>query len=258
MQAVNGPEYNIFKTHYGALIESITGELSHDNIRLNSPVTKIEWNDETDVNNSNPITITLENNRIIKTKCAIITCSLGFLKENHHKMFNPMLPKRFITAIQSLGFGMINKVFLDFGEPWWEPNTKGFQFLWKVDTEMCNNNPAKNKLASWTKDLTGFDIMKDHKAVLLGWVGGKGACIIEKLSEQQIIQDCAELFRYFLKNDNVPEANKCLRSAWSGNQYVKGGYSHITKKSDIAGISPATLAEPIWGTMNAGDNKKVN
>ncbi|XP_058797804.1 spermine oxidase-like isoform X2 [Phymastichus coffea] len=255
-KSVNGPEYNIFNTHYGAIVESITRELSQDNIRLNCPVTKIEWNDKIDVNNPRPITITLENNKKINTKCAIITSSLGFLKENHDKLFIPMLPKQFVTAIQSLGFGLINKVFLEFSEPWWEPNTKGFQFLWNDNTEKCNNNPARKKLAGWAKDLTGFDVIKDQKSILLGWVGGKGACVIETLSEQQIIKDCAEIFRFFLKNENVPEASKCIKSTWFSNRYVKGGYSHISKKCDIAGISPATLAKPIWGTINSYNNIK--
>ena len=150
---------------------------------------------------------------------------------------------------------MINKIFLDFDEPWWENNVRGFQFLWKTDN--CENNRSKDKLPSWVYDLTGFDVVYGHKAVLLGWIGGKGARIIETISEHQIIQGCANLFRYFLKNDSVPEASKCMVSCWASNQFVRGGYSHISKNCDINGVSPATLSEPIWATSNTTGLKNV-
>ncbi|XP_014236124.1 spermine oxidase-like [Trichogramma pretiosum] len=245
-KAVNGPEHNIFESHYSSIVDYLVGELNLDNLILNTPVTKVEWDDSIELSNNKPVTITLQNKRIISADCVIITCSLGFLKESQLTFFSPLLPKPHRTAIENLGFGLINKIYLDFDEPWWEPHIKGFQFLWKLSKNE-ENNPLRKKLAPWVYDLTGFDVVQNHKAVLLGWIGGKGAQIIETLSESQVIQDCKTLFRYFLKNDSLPEANKCVKSCWGSNRYFKGSYSHITKKCDITGVSPATLAEPIWG-----------
>ncbi|XP_031787393.1 spermine oxidase [Nasonia vitripennis] len=250
-KAVSGPEHNIFKSRYGSMVESIAGELIQENIRLNSPVKKIEWNEQVNSHDSKTILVTLQNNKQILANCIIVTCSLGVLKETHNKLFSPILPVRLRGAIESMGFGMINKVFLDFDEPWWEPGTKGFQFLWRTETDNCTNNQDKNKLPLWTRDLTGFDVLPGHRSVLLGWIGRKGARIIESLSEQQIIRDCSDLFKYFLKRNEVPEARKCLRSRWSSNEFIRGGYSHITKKCDVIGVSPATLAEPIWGMVSS-------
>lgn len=255
-QAVSGPEHNIFKSHYGSIVESIAEELTQENIRLNSPVKKIIWNEQVNSHDSKTILVTLQDNKQILADCIIVTCSLGVLKENHNKLFSPILPVRLRGAIEHMGFGMINKVFLDFDEPWWEPDTRGFQFLWETD----KGNPTnleKNKLPVWTRDLTGFDVLSGHRSVLLGWIGRKGACIVESLSEQQMIRDCSELFRYFLKNNEVPEARKCSRSCWASNKFVRGGYSHITKNCDIIGVSPATLAEPIWGTLSSYPKDKV-
>lgn len=234
-------------------MEAIAGELAQENLRLNSPVKKIEWNEQVNLDVSKPIVVTIQGNKKILANCVIVTCSLGFLKENHDKLFNPTLPMRLTTAIQSLGFGMINKVFLDFDQPWWEPHTKGFQFLWTEENEARNNDQERDRLAVWTRDLTGFDVLAGHRAVLLGWIGGKGARIIETLSDQQIIQDSAKLFRYFLKNNDVPDAGKCSRSRWASNPFVRGGYSHIAKQCDIGGVSPNTLAEPIWATFTSSN-----
>ena len=254
---MGGSEHNIFKSHYGSIVQSIAEELTQDNLRLDSPVKKIEWSEQVNFNDSKPIVVTLQDNNKILTNCVIVTCSLGFLKENHNDLFIPTLPLKLTKAIESMGFGVINKVFLDFDEPWWDSKTKGFQFLWKAEYNLQNSNPIRCKLASWTQDFTGFDVLKDHRGVLLGWIGGKGAYIVETLSEKQIIEDCTDLFRYFLKNDNVPEAKKCLRSCWASNQFIKGGYSHITKKCDITGISPAVLAEPVWGTISFDGKNEV-
>ncbi|XP_016919340.1 spermine oxidase-like [Apis cerana] len=126
-------------------------------------------------------------------------------------MFIPSLPSHFSEGIECLGFGLINKIFLDYGISWWKPNTKGFQLLWK-EGMFCNKN-----LALWTRDLTGFDVVPNHEGVLLGWIGGRGACIIETLSEQQIAMDCS--------------------------------YSHITTKCDKNNITPNRLSEPIWSKV---------
>lgn len=207
-----------------------------------------------------PITVLLQNDKIIIADCVIVTCSLGVLKENLDNLFYPALPTHMTQTIQSMGFGMINKVFLEFTEPWWESDTKGFQFLWKVrnlsQNDSCNNKEKCN-LATWTQDLTGFDVLKDHPALLLGWVGRKGAQLLETLSEKQIIQDCATVFRYFLKDEKVPEASRCLKTCWGDNQFVRGGYCHITKKCDIIGVSPATLAEPVWGKIVSDTQNEV-
>ncbi|XP_011497071.1 PREDICTED: spermine oxidase-like [Ceratosolen solmsi marchali] len=251
-----GPKVNVFKSYYGSIVESIAKQLTKGNLRLDSPVKKIEWSKKLNLINSKSVLVTLQNNKKILANSIIVTCSLGFLKENHDKLFTPILPTRLTKAIESLGFGVINKIFLEFSETWWDPNIKGFQFLWKVTKKSSNDELIKNKLSSWTRDITGFDVLKDHQTVLLGWVGGKGACIIETLSQQQIIQDCAELFRFFLKNNNVPKANKCLWSCWASNQFIRGSYSHITKKCDITGVSPATLAEPIWRKVQYNEKQK--
>ncbi|XP_023248604.1 spermine oxidase-like isoform X2 [Copidosoma floridanum] len=254
-KAVNGPEYGIFNTHYGSVVESIAGELTQENIRLECPVKRVEWDNKVTSENEKAVKITLKSGKTIMADCAIVTCSLGYLKENHYKLFSPPLPQCYTTAITSMGFGVINKVFLDFEEPWWEPKTKGFQFLWSGDKEedSLRNYTVKNKLPSWLRDLTGFDVVPTHRAVLLGWIGGKGAEIVETLNEEEIIKDCAQLLRYFVKDASIPEASRCLRTCWGSNEYVRGAYCHITKKCDDCGASPSVLAEPICRKIQCND-----
>ena len=219
------------------------------NLRLNTSVESIEWQ-QTDFNS--PLILNVSKNTRILADCVIVTCSLGYLKENHKTMFIPSLPNLFSQAIECLGFGLINKVFLDFEISWWKPNTKGFQLLWKEG--VCWN---KN-LAVWTRDLTGFDVLPNHEGVLLGWVGGRGAYIVETLSEEQIAIDCENLLKHYLKCYKISPIKRCLRTQWNANKYIRGSYSHITTRCDANGITPRSLSEPIWGKLTEHNNKVRN
>lgn len=253
---VGGQEHSIFKSNYSSITKIIADNLNKNNLRLESPVEKVEWRDKlTKEENLKSILITLNDNKKIYANCVIITCPLGFLKENYKKMFHPPLPNYLCRGIESLGFGLINKIFLEFNEIWWKIGTRGFQFIWQRENQNLHLN---DKLPMWTRDLTGFDIIKEKKnGIFLGWIGGRGAYIIETLSEQQIAEDCLKLLKYFLKNNNIPFPRRCLRTRWYDNKFVRGAYSHITTKCDKNRISCGTLSEPVWGSISDNHEVKV-
>ncbi|XP_035737162.1 uncharacterized protein LOC118448242 isoform X1 [Vespa mandarinia] len=252
---VGGPEYLSFKTEYSSILKLIADNLDPNNLYLNSAVEVIEWQQNININESEKsIVLTLSDERQIFTKCVIITCSLGHLKENYQNMFVPPLPFNYTLGIECLGFGLINKIFLDFGHSWWKSETKGFQFIWHKNNI---NVFSEKSLATWTKDLTGFDVLQNHQGVLLGWVGGQGASIIETLSEEEVANDCLNLFKYFLKVDNIPKVQRCIRTQWNANKYIRGSYSHISVNCDRKKITPGTLAEPIWGTITQQNCTKI-
>ncbi|XP_043460908.1 spermine oxidase-like [Leptopilina heterotoma] len=254
-QFVGGQEHSIFKSSYSSITKIIADNLNKNSLRLNSPVEKVEWCEELrNEENFKSILVTLNDNKKIYANCVIITCSLGFLKENYQRMFHPPLPNYLSRGIECLGFGLINKIFLEFNEIWWKRGTRGFQFIWRRDNEEF---PSSGKLPTWTKDLTGFDILKDEKnGIFLGWIGGRGAHIIETLSEQQIAEDCLQLLKFFLKNNNIPFPRRCLRTRWYDNKFVRGAYSHITTKCDNNGVSCGILSEPVWGFVSNNHGTK--
>ncbi|XP_034936722.1 uncharacterized protein [Chelonus insularis] len=242
-QFVGGPEHLVFKEGYSSAIRMLTNNINKNCIRISSPVEKIEWHKQTKENDEKIVIVTLSNEKKILADCVIVTCSLGYLKENHEKMFIPSLPPHLTLTIDSLGFGLINKIFLDFGEAWWEPGVKGFQLIWH------DNESDIEKLAPWTKDLSGFDVSQHHEAVLIGWIGGKGAYTIENLTDQEVGDECIYLLRYFFKNNYLPAPKRCKRTQWNKNKYMRGSYSHITTKCDEHHISPANLAKPVWAKI---------
>jgi hypothetical protein len=58
--------------------------------------------------------------------------------------------------------------------------------------------------SSWLRDLTGFDVVPGLEGVLVGWVGGRGAQLVEEITEEEIGQQCTELLRKFTQNRDIP------------------------------------------------------
>lgn len=249
-QYVGGPEYLLFKSGYGSLTNLLFNNLNKQNVRLNTAVESIHWKEVINREEEPAVVITTSDGTQIFSDAIIITCSLGYLKENYKKMFRPPLPSHLSVAIKNLGFGVINKIFLDFGKPWWQADVKGFQLL-------CSK-VSDQSFPEWARDLTGFEILPNYQGILIGWVGGRGACIVENLSEQTIIQDCTYLLKHYLQSHyDIPAVVKCVRTRWGENKYIRGGYSHITKSCEANRITPRTLAEPIWTTISRNNAQKV-
>ncbi|XP_029660903.1 spermine oxidase-like [Formica exsecta] len=245
---VGGPEHLLFKSGYSSLTKLLIENLSEEKVRLATPVETISWRDSVESRKDSLVIVTTSKGTQIIADAVIVTCSLGYLKENYRNMFQPPLPNRLSVAIEDLGFGTINKIFLDFGEPWWQTDVKGFQLLWHRDDH--------RSLPEWTKDITGFDVLPNHPATFVVWVGGRGARIVEDLSEWIIAQDCTNLLMHYLRCHDIPPVKKCVRTKWHGNKYMRGGYSHITKNCEDDDVLPRTLAEPVWATILHNNTKK--
>lgn len=201
--------YN-FKNGFGSLVNCLINDLNDKSILYNKEVIEIQIHDNRIEPNNNDVEYQHNRNEAnISVKCAdgsiytadhvLVTFSLGVLKANKD-LFQPHLPLQIRLAIESIGFETINKIFLEFESAWWN-DSDGIQFIYRQNDDIDKNQ--KNNF-SWTRYITGFDVMKpNYPNVLLGWVGGNGAIEMEKLSDAEIINDCVELLTKFT-NINVP------------------------------------------------------
>jgi monoamine oxidase len=55
---------------------------------------------------------------------------LGYLKLHHNKLFKPPLPQNKMDAIENMGFGKVNKIFLYFEKPYWTKGKGGVKLAW--------------------------------------------------------------------------------------------------------------------------------
>lgn len=131
-ERLGGNQFANFKYGYSKVIEHINSELPKGSVQMNQTVERIDWNDDT-------IKITVYDNQDKRRKsytCQIVLCTipLGCLKRNHDQLFSPKLPSNKINAINSLGFGCVNKIFVVFDKAF-EAGFQGLQIIWRDDVE---------------------------------------------------------------------------------------------------------------------------
>lgn len=103
------------------------GKVHMENISLNKFVDLIYWKSE----ENQEIMIECQDGSNYSTKYLICTLPLGVLKVNHQNLFVPPLPKCQQEAIDAIGYGTINKIFLHFDEKWWDQDWQGLQLIWQ-------------------------------------------------------------------------------------------------------------------------------
>ena len=129
-------------------------------------------------------------NEIFEVDYVITTVSLGVLKADHESLFEPKLPKRKIEAIQKLGFGLVDKIFLEFDRLWWDPKVvrNGFAFLFDEagDQTADFGYTEEDAERDWTRFLLGAYGVQNRPRILCFWISGEGAKKMESLTNDQV------------------------------------------------------------------------
>jgi monoamine oxidase len=105
-------------------------------------------------------------------KAAVVTVPISVLKAGHIE-FEPALPARTRTAIRMLGAGLLDKVWLAFEEPFWDPQSEGFNW---IDPRL------PGRWGSWANF-----VPIDGRPFLMTLSGGTDAHRLATWSDQQLI-----------------------------------------------------------------------
>lgn len=219
-------------TRYGfqAIVDNLVEDIGTQNIIFDKPVAEIRWKDF-----NSRIIVKCADGTVYTCQHLIVTFSLGVLKASLAKLFQPALPKPYNRSIRNIGFGTIDKIFLQFENAWWE-KAEGFQLIWRDEHKDDSH---------WTRFMTGFDVVTPGPPnTLLGWVGGYGALEMEKLSDEQIISDCIFILEKFTKK-TVPQPIRFFCSHWNSNPFIRGAYSYTSVNCDDEPHFQKTVTEPI-------------
>ncbi|CAG0914238.1 unnamed protein product [Notodromas monacha] len=181
-------------------------------LRLREPVDSIHWMVDMDnaTSESNPhyslVEVHAASGKVYCATHVIVTVSLGVLKEHLDSWFKPDLPARMRLAIKSLGFGVIDKIFVTFPFAFWEKDCRGIHLVW-TEPEEEGSTMADN----WVRGITGFDPVIRQPCTLVCWLGGEEARFMETLSEEKIKEALVALLRKFCADLNVPDPVRILR-----------------------------------------------
>ncbi|XP_034936671.1 LOW QUALITY PROTEIN: uncharacterized protein [Chelonus insularis] len=209
-----------------------------ENTMLNSKVTKIQY----DSSDGSKKVIT-KDGKEYPADHIIWTGSLGVLKADHEKIFDPPLPQSKVAAIEARAIGGVAKIFFYFENPWWMDGSYLKGMIWTdADRKEIENDPTKK----WMLSVYQIIPVENKPKLLCVWLTGPYIKDMEILPEDVVRNETLGLLnRFFGKTYNVTEPSLMIRSQWMTNENFRGTYSYPTMESEKLNIDPIDLGEPI-------------
>ncbi|TDR31673.1 flavin monoamine oxidase family protein [Hydromonas duriensis] len=184
-------------------------------------VTAVEYSDK-------GVKVTTEHNGQTITHQAdavLITLPLGVLKKQKID-FMPALPEDKQEAIESLGMGLLNKLFLRFDSVFWPKKFDWHEYL----------SYDKGRWSEWVSFAK-----VDDTPVLLGFSAAQRAREMEQWSDERIVEDAMVALRDMF-GSQIPNPKAYQRTRWASDPYAYGSYSFNAVNSNNE--HRKALAEP--------------
>ncbi|KAG2455748.1 PAOX oxidase, partial [Polypterus senegalus] len=243
---VEGGELNL-QGHMHRIVENLLRDFPKENILLSTQVTKIEWNgsfqsSEEEEENQYPVRVLCEGGKEILADHVLLTISLGCLKALASTLFHPPLPSEKTLAIETLGFGTMNKIFLEYDTPFWEEGVEEINLIWEDEHP---GNAIISEPKEWIRFIPWYEVMPRERFnhSLIGMVAGRAAEYMETQSEEELALNITQNFREILGNPSIPHPKKVFYTKWHSNPYTRGAYTYRTVGAK--GSQFDILAEPL-------------
>lgn len=189
----------ILKDSYRAVVMPLAQNIE---LCLNHTVTGIDYS-------SCPVTVTTAEAEFTADR-VIVTVPLGVLKGGTI-MFNPPLKKRKKAAINAIGSGVINKLYLRFPRVFWDQSldTIGYQ------------HPQKGRWVSW------YDYSRiTGEPILLGFNAASAAADVELLDDTATVADAMTVLRT-IYGKTIPDPTGAIVTRWGKDPFALGAYSYL-------------------------------
>jgi len=189
---------------FGLFIQQIVHQ--HNlSVQLNTIVTRIDTS-----SSDSMVRIYTNDERIFLCKYVLVTIPLGCLKA-HSIEFQPNLPQWKQSAIDTMGFGLSDKIFLQFPFVFWDS---------KWTSIFC------------TSDRFRFFLFRPDFCMIQIKLAARVALEIEEKNEQETIDEVMILLRVIFSDRQVPEPTRFLITKWDQDQFSKGSYSNFAVGAD--------------------------
>ncbi|XP_049884203.1 spermine oxidase-like isoform X2 [Pectinophora gossypiella] len=225
-----------YKTFFELMLNTYKGGpgLPSLDLKLNSLVTRVHWPQQ----GGQPVAVTTSDGRTYTADAAIVTVSLGVLKEKHATLFSPPLPEDKKSAIENIGMGVIGKIILAFDKPWW--GKKFYGLMWKP-ADLASVGDADR----WTTRIMGISSPMGCENALTLWTSGETAKLVETLPEERVRAGAMALLRRFFSDLPITEPTAMIRSKWYANELTRGTYSYSSMAAAGAPDARRVLATPL-------------
>jgi len=205
--------------------------LSHCHIKYNKVVNYIEWNAE----KSPRIYVKSTDGENFRADYLIMTASLGVLKERLDCMFSPKLPEFKKQAVDNLGYGLIDKVYLEYKSPWWSEKDTKLSLGWSLEELMDD--------MGWHTGISSLNVVPGSSHIIYFNVAGNQAKDLQGYSEDEIALEFTRFIRKYTRNPAIPYPCNIIVTRWTKNDFYKGSLSYMGMKSNV-GLQ-VDLASPL-------------
>lgn len=255
----SGEEITIAKG-YMRIIESLALALPRGCVQLGKKVNKIEWRSEDRggwesefAGEVKAVKVNFLDGSYMFADHVIVTVSLGVLKagvsENwcqNSGMFDPPLPSFKVDAISRVGYGVVNKLFLELSPSGLESgNGSKFPFL-QMAFHKSDSEFRDPKVPWWMRRSNSLCPIYGNSNVVLCWFAGKEALELESLEDEEIIDGVSNtLSRFSIKSKHQASSSfgKVLKTRWGNDPLFLGSYSYVAVGS--SGDDLDTMAVPL-------------
>lgn len=188
-------------------------------IRLSTPVERVEYG-------ANGVTVTAGDQSFNATY-AVISVPLGVLKQDRI-VFAPALPPHKREAIDRLGMGILNKLYLRFETAFWDTDADWIHYT------------DPDQRGQWNAFVNMQRAV--NEPVLLCFNGADFGAAVESLTDEEIVAGAMATLRTIYGSD-IPLPTSFMRSSWKSDPYAYGAYSYYAVGSSPA--DSAALAESV-------------
>ncbi|CAL9162499.1 unnamed protein product [Musa hybrid cultivar] len=254
---------------YSQIVEHLASALPPGMIRLGRRLRRIEWCSDGD-GDGQPVRLHFEGEHsAMAADHVIVTVSLGVLKAGLGKAggdtsgvkFSPPLPAFKQEAIERLGFGVVDKLFMEIEG---DDGGGGFPFLQIAFAhEEREGRRLVTGIPRWMRRTASICPIYRGSRVLLAWFAGREALDLEALLDEEIIRGVHATLDAFLPADvtcgggdkvdrrcnergaasSPPRIARVKRSGWGRDPLFLGSYSYVAVGSSGADLD--LMAEPL-------------
>ncbi|XP_062206665.1 polyamine oxidase 1-like [Phragmites australis] len=249
---------------YSRVIEHLVAALPPGTVRHGLRLRRLEWGET-------PVRLHFADGApTLTADYVILTVSLGVLKASLGKdssavgaiTFDPPLPQFKREAVARLGFGVVNKLFMELeAVPAPEPESGDddqplgtsapphFPFLHKAFKGQVSNIPW------WMRGTESVCPVHAGSSVALAWFAGREAAHLESLPDDEVIRGVHATLDSFLPATPHWRVKRIKRSGWATDPLFLGSYSYVAVGS--SGEDLDMMAEPLPRGKDADDGNRA-
>lgn len=206
-----GPHCMI-KGGYGTVMEALGDGLP---IHFKQIVTRIEYfSKDEQIKNGGRVKVHTKNGDVFMGDAVLVTVPLGCLKVNTID-FVPSLPGWKTASIQRLGFGVLNKVIMEFPFVFWDENIDFF-------------GATAERTEFRGRCFMFWNLKRTVGApILSALVVGKAAIEEEKKESAESVEHALGVLRSIFGEASVPQPTAFVVTKWGSDPFSRGAYSYV-------------------------------